>query len=73
MAHHYCVTAHKATAVNACATGNQTSSFDLYIFVSINKTHSSYLWLTLLPVFFYKFCVMNDEIDCNNLSTNLVV
>ncbi|XP_044728814.1 DNA damage-binding protein 1 isoform X2 [Chrysoperla carnea] len=43
MAHHYCVTAHKATAVNACATGNFTSSTDLNLIVAKNTRLEIYL------------------------------
>lgn len=37
MAHHYFVTAHKPTAVNACVTGNFTSSSDLNLVVAKNN------------------------------------
>lgn len=36
MAHHYVVTAHKPTAVNACVTGNFTSSSDLNLILAKN-------------------------------------
>ncbi|KAI5740244.1 hypothetical protein M8J76_002026 [Diaphorina citri] len=37
MAHHYFVTAHKPTGVNACVTGNFTSSTDLNLVVAKNN------------------------------------
>ncbi|XP_077865636.1 DNA damage-binding protein 1-like [Saccoglossus kowalevskii] len=43
MAHNYIVTAHKPTAVNACVTGNFTSSGDLNLIIAKNTRLEIYV------------------------------